>query len=263
MARPLVVTAIAGIGISIACFLLAAIISPFGTGYPFVPTRPYNQHWWNFRPPWAGHVPFVESGDLTTRKFDWTGGETAEIYIPGVVRFEAAPAWSVIASGPKSSVEHLRIDSGAILFDAPMAYPHRSALEVVIRGPRLTHVGLNGTGKLILGNVAQPELGIDLRGSGSVEGGGRVDRLELRLFGSGNARLEDIATQDFEASIYGSGSADVAPTGNVQVTIFGSGDIRLHARPKSVSKKVMGSGRIVELDAHEGSAATGRESIQL
>jgi len=73
--------------------------------------------------------------------------------------------------------------------------------------------------------------------------------MELRIFGSGNARLGELATEDFDASIFGSGDADIAPTGEVDVTIFGSGDVRLHAQPKHVSKRVMGSGRIVQLES--------------
>lgn len=247
MARPLVFTAVAGIGISIACFVLASMLSPYGGSYPFGPNY-YDSKWWESRPPWTRYVPFAESGETVTRDFAWTGGDRVEIYIPGVVHFESAPQWTVTVTGPKSSVDHLRIEHGAILFDAPLTYPHTSTLEVHIRGPSLNHVGLNGTGRLILERIAQEEIAIDIRGAGSVQGSGNVRQLGLRIFGSGDAKLAALATEDVDASIFGSGNADIAPSGAVEVSIFGSGDVRLYAKPKHVATRLFGSGRVVELE---------------
>lgn len=198
--------------------------------------------------PWTTQVPFIESGEIVTREFDWTGGESVEIYVPGVVYYEQAPEWRVTVKGRQSSVEHLRIDGGRIYFDGSLMYPHSSSIEVRIKGPSMRSFGLKGSGRMILQNIARKSVDIDLFGSGSVQGQGNVKTLQLNIFGSGNAELAKLATVDVNAKIFGSGNADVAPTGEVDVSIFGSGDLRLHARPRQVSTKTFGSGRTIQLE---------------
>jgi len=245
MARSLAVTAAAGIATSVVCLSLAGLFSPYrGLSFPFWSAPPYERGWWGYRR-WRGQAPFIESGDIITREFGWDGGDSLQILIPGVVYFENAPEWSVSVKGRESSVGHLLIEDGTILLDAPPASPDTS-LEVRIRGPSLESIGINGSGNLILVNIAQKEIAIDIRGSGSVEGSGKVEEMELRIFGSGSAELGELATGDLEVSIFGSGDAEVAPAGDVEVSIFGSGDLRLLTRPRRVSQRIMGSGRVIE-----------------
>lgn len=245
MARPLAVVAAAGIAVSVICLSLASVLSPYRRlSFPFSSAPYYRRGWWNHRP-WAGGPSFTESGEIVTREFAWDGDGSLQIYIPGVVYFERGPEWQVSVKGRQSSIEHLRIEHGAILFDAPLAYPHTSSLEVRIRGPSLEEVSLNGSGMLVLQNVAQKEIAIDIRGAGSVEGSGTVENMALRIYGSGNAKLGELATEDIDAVLFGSGDAEVAPTGDAAITIFGSGDLRLRTQPKHVSSRVMGSGRVI------------------
>ena len=254
MARSMAVVAAAGIATSAICLSLAGMLSPYrGLSFPFSSRPSYESGWWGSRP-WAGHTPFVESGEIVTREFSWNGGDRAEIWIPGTVYYEPGPEWHVTVKGPESSVEHLRIDAGRIFFDGSLTYPHTSSLEVRITGPSLESFGLKGSGKLILANIAQEVLELDLLGDGSVHGQGTVEKLELRIFGSGNAELAELATEDIEASIFGSGDADVAPTGDVEVSIFGSGDVRLRTRPRHVSTKTFGSGRTIQMDPGQGAS---------
>ena len=249
MARSLAVVAAAGIGASVICLSLASVFSPYRElSFPYFSSRPPNESgWWRSRP-WDGRMPFAESGEIVTREFSWNGGDHAEIWIPAAVYYQPGPAWRVTAKGPESSVEHLRIEAGQIFFDGSLTYPHRSSLEVRITGPALASIGLKGGGNLILENIAQVALELNLMGNGSVSGQGTVEKLELQIFGSGNADLAKLATEDIEANIFGSGNADVAPTGDVEVSIFGSGDVRLHTHPRNVSTKTFGSGRTIQLD---------------
>ncbi|MCE7902492.1 MAG: DUF2807 domain-containing protein [Gammaproteobacteria bacterium PRO9] len=246
MARPLVVVAVTGVAVSVLCLSLAGALRP-GEGFPYGPPFPYDRGWWRDGP-WSRGEPFTDTGEIVTREFSWDGDNRAEIYIPGVVYYEPEPEWRVTVTGRESSVEHLRIEDGRILFDRPYEPSRTSPLEVRITGPSLERVGVNGSGKVILENVAQKELEIDVRGSGSVQGQGAVEKLELRILGSGNADLGELATEDTEISIYGSGNAEIAPTGDAEVLIVGSGEVRLRTRPRNLSTRVTGSGRIIQLE---------------
>ena len=217
-------------------------------------------------------MPFVESGEIVTREMRWEGWTRADSYIPGTVYYQPGPEWRVTVKGPESSVGHLRIEGGQILFDAPQMYPQSSSLEVRITGPSLESFGLKGSGALILENITQKHLEINLFGSGSVRGRGAVEELELKAFGSGNAELGELATVDLDVSMFGSGNVEVAPTGNVDISSFGSGDVRLRTKPRHVSTKMIGSGRVIQLDAAESAsqgtsfaapARSGPSSLQL
>jgi hypothetical protein len=245
MARPLVIIAGAGLAISAICLSLAALLAPRDV-LSISRWSPADHGWWTERA-WRSPAPFVESGEIVTRELEWTGDGDVEIFVPGLVRFERAREWRVTVTGPRSGVEHLAIDGGRIYFDAPLA-GRESAVEVRIAGPALDSVGLDGSGRLILGDLDQDSIEIAVRGSGSVEGRGRVGSLSLQLFGSGNAGLGELACDDAEVSLFGSGSAEIAPRGDAEVRIFGSGDVRLRTRPEALETRVFGSGRIIPSD---------------
>jgi hypothetical protein len=49
-----------------------------------------------------------------------------------------------------------------------------------------------------------------------------------------------------DASIFGSGDAELWATGDAEVSLIGSGDVRFRTRPRSLSTRVIGSGRVIE-----------------
>ncbi len=217
MAKSLVVVGVAGLAISIVCLSLASIVSPdHRYSFPFSSPRNCDGGWGKSRP-WAERMPFVGSGEVVTRDFGWNGGARADICIPGTVYFTPGPVWRVTVTGPESDVDSLRIEDGQIYFDRAATDSDSSSLEVRITGPSLESFGLRGSGTLVLQNLAQDSLEIDLFGSGSVRGHGAVGRLELRIFGSGNADLARVTAGDVDTTVFGSGNADVAPTGQAAI----------------------------------------------
>lgn len=236
MARPIVIVAVTGITVSIACLWLASLLSP-GHGFSFVLPA---------QSPWPG------SGETVTRDLPWTGSDRLEIATSGVVHFQRGPAWRATATGPQSIVDRLRIDGGRLYVDSPGDNGGDSSLEVQLSGPALQRVGLNGSGELILEDLQQDSLSIDIRGSGEVRATGAVRSLELRLLGSADANLGELETVDLEASILGSGDAEVSPTGDADVRILGSGDLQLLTRPRHLSSRVQGSGEVIEAEPPAG-----------
>jgi hypothetical protein len=248
MARSLVLVAVAGIAIWIISLSLAAMISPSGLwlSLPWI----HEKDAWVYRFG-KGYAPFTESGEIVTRELSWEGGDRLDIDVPGVVHYAPGSAWRVTVKGRQSSVERLRLEAGRIFLEGRLMDPWTSSLEVRITGPSVERFGLNGSGKLIIENIAQTDLELDLFGSGSVRANGTVDNLQLRIFGSANAELSGLAAGDSDTRIFGSGNADLAPGGDVEVSIFGSGDVRLHTRPRNVSTRMMGSGRVIQLEPRQ------------
>ncbi len=248
MARTLVVVAATGIAISVLSLSLASFVSP-GVGQWPLWAGIDDRGWWDPFGRWDGGTPFTESGEMLSREFGWNGGESVEVYIPGVVHFAPAPTWKVTATGRQSALERLRIDGGRIYFDRSRPSTGSTSTEVRIEGPSLTRFALNGSGDVVLEGIAQDVLEVEIRGSGSVRGSGNVGTLDLAIVGSGDAELGDIRTGAADVNIVGSGDAEIAPTGAVDVNIVGSGDVRLRTRPASLSTNSVGSGSVTQLDA--------------
>jgi hypothetical protein len=244
MNKPLVTVAASGILVSTVCLTLAGFLS--GDPGRLLPV--------GWQPPWQTYLPFSDAGGITTRSLSWAGGRI-EIDVPATVHFSPGPQWKMTVTGSASALDRLRLADGRLSFNAPPLRPGSSSLEVRMTGPQLDGIALNGSGSVTLENIAQESLDIDLLGSGSITASGRVERARLDILGSGSARLGDLVIQDLDARILGSGDADVAPTGTVTASIFGSGNLVLHTNPARVSSRVLGSGRVIERAAAPGAAA--------
>jgi hypothetical protein len=107
-------------------------------------------------------------------------------------------------------------------------------------------VTVTGHETVDLGHIEQDELTVNVLSQGAVTATGRVKRLKVSLAGSGEARLGGLQTGDADVTIAGSGDVTIAPSGDVRVNIMGSGDVRLAAHPKSITRSVIGSGRVIE-----------------
>lgn len=107
-------------------------------------------------------------------------------------------------------------------------------------------VTVTGHETVDLGRIEQDELTINVLSQAVVTATGRVKRLKVSLAGSGEARLGGLQTGDADVTIAGSGDVTIAPSGDVRVNIMGSGDVRLAAHPKSITRSVIGSGRVIE-----------------
>jgi hypothetical protein len=97
-----------------------------------------------------------------------------------------------------------------------------------------------------LGHIERDSLNVTIASSGSATAEGKVDRLNVNIMGSGHARLGKLAARDVSVMIMGSGSATIAPSGDLKVTIMGSGDVHLLTRPAKIHRNIMGSGRVIE-----------------
>ncbi len=126
------------------------------------------------------------------------------------------------------------------------APPSAPPFEPGARAVPGSSVTVTGHETVDLGHIEQDELTVNVLSQGAVTATGRVKRLKVSLAGSGEARLGGLQTGDADVSIAGSGDVTIAPSGDVRVNIMGSGDVRLATHPKSITRSVTGSGRVIE-----------------
>ena len=139
----------------------------------------------------------------------------------------------------------------------------RSKLLVRVMLPKLSAIGMSGSGdvqleafntpalKLALsgsGNARLKELNtedlvLSLSGSSDVVGTGKASRLKVSIAGSGNVQLADLQADEVRVSIAGSGDASVNAQKTLDVSVAGSGDV-VYTGNATVKSRVAGSGSI-------------------
>jgi hypothetical protein len=105
-----------------------------------------------------------------------------------------------------------------------------------------------GSRSVDFGHIEQPRVKINVMHSGSATAEGQVNRLNVAVMGSGNANLGMLRANRAEVVIGGSGTATVAVSGRLKVTILGSGNVRLMTRPAEIEQTILGSGKIIAYD---------------
>jgi len=185
-------------------------------------------------------------GATETRDFAWNGSDTLQLDIAANLHYVPAPQWHLTIRGPRRVLDRISTDGGRIGLARPYHHTNGS-VAIELSGPALRDITLNGSGKLTLDQLKQDALTVAIHGSGSVLASGSVDTLKLDIMGSGDAQLEQLAAKSGKIFIAGSGSADIAPIDAADISIAGSGDVRLHTNPKHLSSHVAGSGQVIEL----------------
>jgi Putative auto-transporter adhesin, head GIN domain len=187
------------------------------------------------------------------RHLTWQGGDTVEIALPATVRYRGGDGSELIVRGSPDVIAHVEVHNGRVTLDCHRWGGVRD-IEITLPGHAFRKIGLSGSGKLVMENVNQPDLAFSISGSGAVRAQGTVDHATVRVAGSGDARLADLAMKELTAKISGSGNVEAAPKDAADIHISGSGDVRLLSHPARLKSHVAGSGRITQasLDAAEG-----------
>ncbi len=141
-------------------------------------------------------------------------------------------------------------------FDGPVT--------VYVTAPRLTAVGVSGSGDLRVEGAVQAEdfevsvagsgnlsltqltataLKTGLAGSGNITLGGRCPQHRVGISGSGNVRADDLRTDDTEVRISGSGNLRANAAKTLNSRISGSGDVQLSG-PAQINASKSGSGSV-------------------
>lgn len=202
--------------------------------------------------PGSGHA---DNGETTTRDVAWSGSDALQIDAPAEVIFTQAAAGagaSVRVTGPKNLVDRVILENGRITLrdadgDGTVVFHARrdsDQLSIEIVAPSVRSFTLNGSGDLYLKAYDQPDLVLEINGSGNVDAQGKAGKVDLRVAGSGEADLRGLDTGDAKIALAGSGEAHVAPHGATEVDVAGSGDVYLTSKPTVLSSNVAGSGEV-------------------
>jgi hypothetical protein len=191
------------------------------------------------------------AGAAHTRELAWEGGESLIVDVPANVRLvQAEGPGKVVVTGARRSVD--RFDSsGGVLRDE--RWHSGKPLEILVQAPKITHVSLKGSDKLVIEGFDQPELRIEMVGRSEVRASGKVGKLHLQLRGSGWADLSGLSVEDAEVSVSGSRHALLAASGRAHIS--GNGAVVLVTHPRQLDLDLGESGRVFSLGAAQAARA--------
>jgi hypothetical protein len=245
MAKALAVVAGTGIAISVACLTLAAALA--GNDFDNFRIRDLL-----FRSCGEGNLAGIRDN---MREIAWeSDDDEVTINVPATVTYSPGTGAMLIARGSPEVLSHLTVRGGRVEFDC-RGLSVDSDLDLILPGLPLSDFTLNGSGRLILENINQPELDISIRGAGKVEARGTVENVELSIAGAGEARFGDLAVKTMEVSIAGAGDAEIAPEDEADISIAGAGEIRLLTEPRNIKTSIAGIGNIVHAQRAPGAPA--------
>jgi carbon monoxide dehydrogenase subunit G len=176
----------------------------------------------------------------------FSANDSFTIALPASVRYQPGDKAEAVVSGDSTLIDHVRMEGSRLTLDCETGW-FSPRLEVSLSGPAISDWKLTGSGDLALSQINQPQLRLNIRGSGSVAATGTTQTVDLQISGSGSGRLKNLIAQSAQIEIRGSGDAEVTAQADADVSISGSGDVDLYGHPTMRRSEVRGSGSITQV----------------
>jgi hypothetical protein len=189
---------------------------------------------------------------VVKEKRDIKGFTRVNYGIPGTLKINVGPEFSVVLEGSKSDIEEVETfvsDGKLIIKQDSWRFNFNEKVNVYITMPSITGLGVSGSGKVeVLDAITDADnLSLSVSGSGKLQTAGlEVDNLECNISGSGNVVIGASGTADRgDISISGSGSysGEVFEIDHLKVSVSGSGNCLCKAGD-SLDANISGSGNV-------------------
>jgi hypothetical protein len=210
---------------------------------------------WNWGP-WNAGRDGRDPGPETTRDLAYSGSTRLDIYYPAEITYTQGDQPKFTVTGPQYLLDQLRLDDGDLRLDGDRNYRGRprfrwngrynngGRLRIEITAPNLHEFYLSGAQELRIRNFDQDSLLVQGSGAVDVDGQGKARRLEARISGAGDMKLEDLTVDDADITISGAGDIHADARKSVRVQMSGAGDVRLKCRPPIYEPHKSGFGDI-------------------
>ena len=126
------------------------------------------------------------------RRLAWDGGDTVDIAVPATVRFVGGTGTEIVLRGSPGIIANVESRGGRITLTCHSDVAMRD-VEITLPGRAFRRIGLSGATNLVMENVSQPDLALDISGSGRTQAKGEVERLSINVSGSSHALLAELA----------------------------------------------------------------------
>jgi len=185
------------------------------------------------------------TGPVVSRNFPWAASDRLEVNDVAEITYIQGPVTKLTIEAPKTVLDDIEIEDGTISRDGGHGWDGK--LKVTLTAPNVHQFELGGVQSLTLRQFDQQALEINLSGTGSVTGTGKVKALSLDMSGAGSADLSGMQMDNAEVSLSGAGSAKLGPRASANIAISGIGGVELTRKPASLSTNISGLGQVKQV----------------
>jgi hypothetical protein len=180
----------------------------------------------------ARHVPAFDALDLA-------GSNNVTVQVGG--------KRSVVVRADDNLIRSVttEVRAGELVIANHGSFATKTPMSVEVTVPKLASVTLSGSGTVTVDGVETARFTATLSGSGVLTVTGAARRLDASLAGSGDLRLQGLASRDARATVSGSGRLQVRAARTLHASVPGSGAIFYSGNPERVIRNVTGTGAIV------------------
>lgn len=182
------------------------------------------------------------------RQFNWDSGDEVTVKVPVNLHFKPGQGTQVEISGDPNLISHVKIDDGVISLNCNPHHWNHQRLDVTLPGNKtFREINVKGVANVDLQDINQPELEIAAAGSADVSATGKTDSLKLDIAGRADVHAKDLIAKKVEINVAGRGDVETSPQDSADISIAGSGNVKLYSEPKHIETSIMGSGNIEHL----------------
>ena len=194
------------------------------------------------------HMPIVEgSGRIVQQNRAVGGFQRVETFGAEQVDVRLGERESLVISADDNVLPLLttEVKDGKLKIATRGSFRTRSPIRVQLTTPSLEAFSSYGSGTVHINGVNNSSLGLNIYGSGNMQATGSTRHLNVKIHGSGSARLAGLNSADARVAMFGSGDAIVRTNGELDAQIFGSGTVRYVGSPANIRTAHFGSGRVI------------------
>lgn len=115
-------------------------------------------------------------------------------------------------------------------------------IQVVVRN--LKQITASGANELVISKVSSDSLKVNTNGSIQADLSGQVNKLSMKIAGSGNVNASKLVAKSVQVRMMGSGEIQVNATKKLDTKITGSGTVKYSGNPDDVDQSIIGSGTL-------------------
>lgn len=210
------------------------------------------------------------SNHTTTQSINLTSFEGVDFRLPGHVQVVKGNTHSVSIKASDNHIGIIRaqVRGNNLVIDTDNRCLKNTTIEITVTTPSLKFLRVAGSGNIVSmddftsdewelrvdgsGSVTAKtngnKLAANVSGSGMIQLQGSIDDFSPVISGSGDIKAYNLAAENVEARISGSGKIQTTVSQLLEVTISGSGDVFYKGNPAAVNTSISGSGRLVKAD---------------
>jgi len=162
------------------------------------------------------------------------------------VRLDSKAAPRAVIRFDRNLLELVSVQSsaGTVKIGMSASFSSNLGLRIDIVLNSMESMENNGSADVAIERLNEPRLSIDSSGAGNLAASGRVERLVVRLSGSGDLSASKLAADTCELSSSGSGNASIRCSESVSGELSGAGDLSVAGKPKRRSVRTLGASEI-------------------